>query len=184
MIRIAAIVLVALLATPVRAADTSPVELNIILPLTGQAAFAGASEQHGFRALESVVNAQGGINGRPLKLVYNDDGSLPQTALQIANQLMAKNVQVFLGPALATECSSVVPIIEDRGPISWCFSPVARLPKPGSFAFLSGPSTVDQQPFFMRYFKSRGYHRVALLISTDASGQSFDEGWERSTLPI
>src|ERR1700722_9638019 len=42
-----------------RAADPAPVELNIILPLTGQAAFAGASEQHGFRALEGVVNAQG-----------------------------------------------------------------------------------------------------------------------------
>jgi branched-chain amino acid transport system substrate-binding protein len=157
------------------AADLTPVELNVILPLTGQAALPGASEQHGLQAAEAIVNATGGINGRPLKMIYNDDGSNPQQALSLTNQLIAKNVQVMLRAALASECAPQFPIVEENGPVTYCFSPAVKSPKHGGFSFAVGPTIGQRAPFYLKYFKDRGYRKFAILTTTDATGQSFDD---------
>src|SRR5262249_3993483 len=94
----------ALAAVALLGADQAPVALNVTLPLTGQAALSGASEQHGLQGVEVLVNATGGINGRPLKMIFNDDGSNAQNALALTNQIAAKGAQVILGAALAAEC--------------------------------------------------------------------------------
>ena len=61
----------------------------MILPLTGGGAFLGKAEQQALQQYEKVVNAGGGIHGKPLKFVFNDDQSSPQVAVQLANQVKA-----------------------------------------------------------------------------------------------
>ncbi|MGH6967622.1 MAG: ABC transporter substrate-binding protein, partial [Stellaceae bacterium] len=73
-----AVALAAMLATPpARAAE--PYEINVILPLTGPAAFLGNGEKTSLELAEKAMNAKGGINGRPVKFVIQDDGTSPQT---------------------------------------------------------------------------------------------------------
>ena len=151
-----------------RAAE--PFTINAILSLTGYAAFIGGQEQVGLRAVEAQVNRSGGINGTPVHFEIVDDASNPATAVQLANQIVAKNVAVILGPSLTSNCESVFPRILDNGPVTYCFSP-ALYPKSDTFGFSSGPSTRDLNVGAVRYFRSRGWKRVALLTTTDASGQ-------------
>jgi branched-chain amino acid transport system substrate-binding protein len=161
--------------TPLLAgADTTPFELNFILPLTGSAAFSGESIQHGMQALETLLNAQGGINGRPFKFVYSDDATNPQLVVQLTNQLAAKKVAAIIGPATSQECAAAFPVIEDNGPISWCLSPAVKVPRSGSYAFMIGPPFAEQLPFDLRYFNSRGLHNIAVIVTTDTTGQDFD----------
>ncbi len=84
-------------AAPLRAAAAEPYEINVILSLSGIAAFIGTQEAASLRALEAVENKNGGINGRPIKFVIVDDASSPVNAVQLANQIIAKNVPVLLG---------------------------------------------------------------------------------------
>ena len=71
----------------------------MILSLTGVAAFLGRSAQRDFERVETYVNAHGGIKGRPIKFVISDDQTSPQVAVQLTNQLIAKNVPLMLGPS-------------------------------------------------------------------------------------
>ena len=69
-----AIVLLGATIVPSSAAD-EPYEVNVILSLTGQAAFLGRDEGVPILAAEKYVNAHGGIKGRPLHMVVMDDQS-------------------------------------------------------------------------------------------------------------
>ena len=79
-----------------RAAE--PFTINVILSLSGYAAFIGGQEQVGLRAVEDLTNKSGGINGIPVHFEIVDDASNPANAIQLANQIVAKNVPVMLGP--------------------------------------------------------------------------------------
>jgi branched-chain amino acid transport system substrate-binding protein len=54
--------------------------------------------------------------------------------------------------------------------MTYCLSP-ALYPKAGTFGFSLGPSTRDLNVAAVRYFRLKGWKRVALLATTDASGQ-------------
>src|SRR5271155_5028222 len=84
-----------------------PFEINAILPLTGPGAFIGKSERTVLALIEAKTNKAGGINGRPVKFVIQDDTSTPQVALQLASDLLAKKVQVIVGPSLTAECGAL-----------------------------------------------------------------------------
>jgi branched-chain amino acid transport system substrate-binding protein len=66
---------------PVCARAAEPYEINVILSLTGYAAFIGTQEAASLGALEAVENKNGGINGRPIKFVITDDASNPVNAV-------------------------------------------------------------------------------------------------------
>lgn len=165
----AAVLAVALLA-PAPARSAEPFTINVILSLTGYAAFIGQQEQVGLKAVEELTNKNGGINGTPVHFEMVDDASNPANAIQLANGIIAKNAAVILGPSLTSNCESVFPRIVENGPVTYCFSP-ALYPKPGSFGFSAGPSTRDLNVAAVRYFRAKGWKRVALLTTTDASGQ-------------
>jgi len=151
------------------AQDRPPIEVNAILSLTGQAAFIGTTYQKTLLALESSVNKRGGIKGQPLHFVIADDQSNPANAVQLVNGLLAKKVSVFLGPNLTATCRAVEPLTVD-GPTVYCLSPSVHPPK-GAYMFSVGVDTHDQAADIIRFFRTRGWHDLGMIITTDASGQ-------------
>jgi branched-chain amino acid transport system substrate-binding protein len=149
------------------AADTR--DINVILPLTGGGAFLGKSEQQALLQYEKVVNSTGGIHGKPLKFVFHDDQSSPQLAVQLANQVKSTNPPVILGSALVALCNAMAPLMKE-GPLLYCFSPGITV-SGGSFVYSSSISTKELAGALLRYFGRKGWKKVALITSTDASGQ-------------
>ncbi|WP_213738836.1 ABC transporter substrate-binding protein [Bradyrhizobium sp. dw_411] len=149
------------------AADTQ--DINVILPLTGGGAFLGKAEQQALQQYEKVVNASGGIHGKPLKFVFNDDQSSPQVGVQLANQVKASHPPVILGSGLVALCNAMAPLMKE-GPLLYCFSPGITV-NGGSFVFSSSISTKELAAALLRYFGRKGWKKVALITSTDASGQ-------------
>jgi branched-chain amino acid transport system substrate-binding protein len=150
----------------ISAAD--PVEVNVILPLTGSVALVGKSAQSALAALQEAVNKTGGIHGRPLKFVLSDDQSNPNVAVQLATRIVALKPAVLLGPNLNATCSAIAPLMKD-GPVDMCFSPGIH-PDEGSFVFSPAPSTLDLAIVTARYAKKRGWKKMAFIFSTDGSG--------------
>jgi branched-chain amino acid transport system substrate-binding protein len=153
-------------------AQASPYEINVILALTGAAAFIGTSEQKSLQLLEALTNKTGGIKGRPVKFVIADDQSNPQVTVQLANQLIAKNVPVILGPTYTATCLAVGPLVK-AGPVDYCFSPSIS-PPAGSFQYSATVSTRDDARALLHFYRDHGWTKVALITSTDASGQQFE----------
>jgi branched-chain amino acid transport system substrate-binding protein len=161
-----------LLLTPFAAVADDPVEINAIVPMTGGAAFIGKGYSAAFTALETYVNKHGGIGGRPLKFIVQDDQSNPQVSVQLFSALIDKKVPVVLGAALVAECNAMKAMLKD-GPLLYCLTPAVH-PDPGSYVFSADPSTNDQLAASIHYFRARGLNRIAIITSTDASGQDAD----------
>jgi branched-chain amino acid transport system substrate-binding protein len=167
----AAASLVLLLPIAVSSAG-DPIEINAIVPMTGGAAFIGKGYSAAFTALETSVNKHGGIKGRPIAFVVQDDQSNPQYSVQLFSQLIDKHVPVVLGAALVAECNAMKAMIKD-GPVLYCLTPAVH-PDPGSYVFSADPSTNDQLVASIHYFRKRGLSRFGIITSTDASGQDAD----------
>jgi branched-chain amino acid transport system substrate-binding protein len=158
-------------AVPAWAAD--PYEINAVLPLTGGAAFLGTGEQKALQLVEKAANDTGGIKGRPVKFVFQDDQSSPQVGVQLAGDVIAKKPAVMIGSSLVAICRAMGPLMKD-GPVDYCLSPGIH-PDPG-YVFTASVSTLDLANALVRYFRMKGWTKIALMFSTDATGQDAENG--------
>lgn len=166
---------IAFTSLPASAADEPPYVINAVLSQTGAAAFIGTSEARMLGILADTVNRSGGIKGRPIAFHITDDQSNPVLTVQLINGLIAQHVPMIFGPGFTATCAATMPLAMKTGPVMWCLAP-GIYPDPGSYV-LSTQSTTDQTMIVMvRYFRLRGWTRMAVISSTDASGQAFDHG--------
>ncbi len=161
--------LAASLVTPALAADY---DINVVLPLTGGASFVGMGQKDTLEALAAVVNKDGGIKGRNLHFTYRDDQSNPQISVQLATDALQSHPAVILGSSIAAMCLAMAPLMEN-GPVQYCLSPAIH-PKPGANTFSASADSVDQVAAVMRYYRMKGWTKIAVLDTTDASGQDGD----------
>jgi branched-chain amino acid transport system substrate-binding protein len=166
---------IVLAAGSVAAADKAPYEINAVLSQTGAAAFIGTSESKMLGIIERVANKHGGINGHPVKFVISDDQSNPLLAVQFVNKLIAQKVPLIYGPGFVGTCSAVLPLTSKDGPVTWCLAP-GIYPPAGGYVFSVQANTDDTVLVLMRYFRERGWKRLAVIATTDASGQAYDHG--------
>jgi len=156
------------------AGAADPYKIDVITSLTGGASFLGKGEQQAMQLLEKSVNKSGGINGQPVEFTFYDDQSSPQVAVQLGSQLKAKNPAVILGPSIVAMCNAAGPLM-GNGPVMYCLSPGIH-PAKGSYVFTSSTSTYDLAKALMRYFRSQGWKNIAIMTSSDASGQDAERG--------
>ena len=165
------IVALALLAA---ARPASAYDINVILPLTGGASFLGKGEQQAFQLAEPVINAAGGIQGQPVHFNFYDDQTSPQTGVQLANRVIAAKPAVLFGSSLVAICNAITPLMQD-GPVLYCLSPGIH-PDKGSYVFTSSVSTLDLADALVRFFRLKGWTRIAIMTSADATGQDAEHG--------
>jgi branched-chain amino acid transport system substrate-binding protein len=168
---IAAALAAAMLAAPLaRAADDYTI--NVVVPLTGGAAFVGQGQKDVLESLAAVVNKGGGIKGRNLAFSYHDDQSSPQVAVQLANEALQSKPAVVMGSSIVAMCLAMAPLMAN-GPVHYCLSPAIH-PQPGGWTFSTSADSVDQVAAVMRYYRMKGWTKLAVLDTTDASGQDGD----------
>lgn len=83
--------------------NTGPIKIGFIGPLTGDASSLGTVSQAAVQIAEDEINAAGGINGRPLQVVYEDGKCNATAGTDAANKLMNVDHVVAIDGGL---CSS------------------------------------------------------------------------------
>jgi branched-chain amino acid transport system substrate-binding protein len=171
-----------LMGTASSGAATLPVyTIPAVLSLTGAGAFLGHSDAVSLGAVEELVNKSGGIRGRPVHFEIVDDQSNPALAVQLTSGLIAQRVAVMVGPSGSGTCSAVLPIVNKAGPVTYCVSPSIH-PAPNSFIFSTSMAVRDSVGGALVYFHTRGWHKIALLTSTDATGQEGEDNVKSALL--
>jgi branched-chain amino acid transport system substrate-binding protein len=157
-------------------APQDPFVIPVVVSLTGSLASLGGEEAQTIGIVEKQINKDGGINGRPVHFDIHDDATNPQVAVQLTNQIMATHAQLILGTTITASCGAMAPIVKN-GPVLYCMSP-ALTPEIGGYMFSAGVSGADISKVMVRNFRLRGWNRIAIITTTDASGQdglkSFD----------
>lgn len=156
----------------------SPYIVHAVLGLTGQASTLADKEKKAFLAYQNMVNAQGGIDGHPVKIQFQDDMNSPKTSVQLMNSLISQHVPFILGPTLGSSAAADSTLFHAGGPVDYALSPAFPPPKFGSYVFsaaLSFPSAAEAS---LEYVKSKGWTKVAFLNSTDTTGKSADTAFK------
>jgi branched-chain amino acid transport system substrate-binding protein len=180
MVRPVSLALVAAIAISIApaggsAAGSDPFVIPAVLSQTGPAAFIGTSETKALLMIEDQVNKHGGIHGRPIKFDVGDDQSNPLLSTQLVAKIAAAKPPFMIGPGFVATCLSSMANIAQNGPLAYCLAPGIR-PPAGSYMFSSGPDGDQTTLVLIRWLRLRGWKRIAVISTTDASGQSFDHG--------
>ncbi len=93
-----------------------PIPIGAVVSLTGPGAGLGLAERNGILLAEKVINEQGGIKGRPIKVFIEDDGSKPDIAKSKAeNLIFNEKVRAIVGPSLTASTGAVSAVTNARG---------------------------------------------------------------------
>lgn len=87
-----------------------------ILPLTGPPALLGVAHNLGVKAAVAEVNAAGGINGRKVRLISEDDGYVPSRTVQGVRKLITSDkIFAFTSISGTAQAEAAMPIIKQAG---------------------------------------------------------------------
>jgi branched-chain amino acid transport system substrate-binding protein len=95
------------------AASGDPIVIGIGVAQTSNVALLGQEEVIGAQIAEEFFNSRGGVNGRPIKLAFQDTGGDEQGAINAFNTLINNdNVVGIVGPTLSQQAFSADPIAD------------------------------------------------------------------------
>src|SRR5438552_3744384 len=92
-----------------------PILIGIAVAQTSDTALLGQEQVVGAQIAEAFFNQRGGVNGRPIKLVYQDAAGAPETAVNAFNSLINGNVVAIIGPTLSTQARAADPVADKAG---------------------------------------------------------------------
>lgn len=98
--------LTAFLMGPALAQET--IKVGIVLPLTGDQAKFGEIEKQSFDLALEEINAAGGIKGKKLEFLIEDDTGRPEVGRSVAEKLITKDQVVMLGGGYASSTTYAV----------------------------------------------------------------------------
>ena len=103
---VSVLALVAMVVPGLAAAET--VKVGIVLPLTGDQAKFGEIEKQSFDLALDEINAAGGINGKKLELIMEDDTGRPEVGRSVVEKLITKDKVVMLGGGYSSSVTFAV----------------------------------------------------------------------------
>jgi branched-chain amino acid transport system substrate-binding protein len=169
-----AVVAVALFPAPLSAETVKPIRIGTFLSVTGQAAFLGSAEHNAIEMLADEVNKSGGVNGRPIELVFYDSKSSAKDAVNIVRRLIDQDdVDLVLGGSTTGETMAVIPFVEEAKVPYMAISGAAVIVQPVKKYVFKTPHTEEMslEKIYTRASKD-GLLKIALLSGAGGYDQS------------
>jgi branched-chain amino acid transport system substrate-binding protein len=169
--------LLAGLSGGVQAAGPQPIKLGAMFALSGPAAAIGTPTKLVAEMAVAQINKEGGIKGRPLKLIIGDTESNPAKAATIAKKFIYQDkVAAIIGPTTTAAGMQVKKIVEQAGiPTFMCVGgdPVIMGGKFGPYKYVfKSPqrSSVAVKRLYM-YMRKKKIHKLGLMYASDSFGK-------------
>jgi branched-chain amino acid transport system substrate-binding protein len=95
-------------------AQAKPIKIGHVVPLTGEAAEAGRYQKQGAELAAERINASGGVNGRKVAVVVEDDQTTNPGAVAALQKLLEdKEIPAIIGPIRSTQVQAMLPTINE-----------------------------------------------------------------------
>ncbi len=150
------------------AADT--VKIGMIAPLTGSWASEGQEMKRNGELLAAEQNARGGLLGKQVELVVEDDGGDPRTASLAAQRLSTRGVVAVIGTYGSAVTEATQGIFDEAGILQVANGSTAvRLTEKGlKYFFRTCPRDDEQGRVGAAVIQKSGAKKVALLHDSSA----------------
>lgn len=166
---------------------SDPVRFGVALPDTGNSAQYGEYFRQGLDLALTEINADGGIDGRPVELVYEDTQADPAQAPQIAQKFVDDaSILAVLGDFGTPATSAASPIYQDGGLVQFAFSASGPdVTDAGDYVFATWVSQEFEAPRLAAFAAETGTRAAVFYHDTDWGQETFgffQDGEERSGL--
>ncbi len=145
---------------------SSPIQVGAIVPLTGDNAVYGVALKRGMDLATDQLNSSGGISGKRLNIVFEDDQANPQNGVSAFTKLTTVNkVPIVIGAMFSAVTLAIAPIAQRQHVV--LLSPTSsavELAKAGPYFFRIYPSDAYDGKFLADFAMNRlGAKRAAIL---------------------
>ncbi len=91
-------------------AAPAPVRVGVVLPFSGGLELFGQQAKLGLDLAAAEINAAGGILGRPVELIFEDNKTDPKTSVEKASRLITRDeVVALIGPITSSARDAMMP---------------------------------------------------------------------------
>lgn len=92
-------------ATGGTAAESDVIKIGAVVPVTGDVPALGESAKNGYQLAVDTINASGGILGKQVQIIFEDDENQPSKAPTVAQKLINQDKVVGIVGATNSKCS-------------------------------------------------------------------------------
>ena len=161
----------AMAVLPGSAQQADPIKIGVIQPLSGPVAASGNYVRMGTEIARDWINARGGVLGRQIQLVIEDNKSDPKEAASAAEKLIVRDkVPAIMGAWGSSMTLAVMPKLEEYGvPMVVETSSAASITKKGNpWIFRISPPSEMEALGLQKYLGDLGIKRADFLaVNTD-----------------
>jgi branched-chain amino acid transport system substrate-binding protein len=155
------------------AAAQDTIKIGVTQPLTGAFAASGNYVAQGAKIAEEEINKAGGVLGKKLQLVIEDNKSNPTEAVATAEKLInSDKVPVLMGAWSSTLTLAVMPKLEEyKVPMVVETSSSGKITTSGNpYIFRISPTSEMEAKAFLPLFKTLGIKKADFLATNNDFG--------------
>ncbi|MBM3316319.1 MAG: branched-chain amino acid ABC transporter substrate-binding protein [Candidatus Eisenbacteria bacterium] len=182
-----AALLASLASLPACGGEGQEIRIGLQGPMTGDYAYEGAGFRRGVGLLVEQTNAAGGILGRPVKLLVEDDAGDPTQSALVAQRLVDAGVVAVVGAYNSTATEPASQIYNEAGVLHITPSSTAvRLSQKGFPRFFRVCFVDDRQGLFAARFMVEvlGARRIGILHDNSTYAQGLGEEARRAAAQL
>ncbi|MEH2403130.1 ABC transporter substrate-binding protein [Nostoc sp.] len=164
---------------------TNAIPIGIAFAQTSNVALLGQEGTDGVKIAQKYFNDKGGINGRPIKLVYQDTGGDEVGAINAFQTLISKDKVVgIVGPTLSQQAFSADPVAErNQVPVIGASNTAKGIPEIGDYVTRVSSSVAVVAPYSVKAAlkQNPNLKRVAVFYAqNDAFNKSETEIFQKT----
>lgn len=158
----------------VAGAASNTIKIGGIFSVTGPASFLGEPERNTAVMLEEQINAAGGIDGKKVQFIIEDDQG-DETKARLAATKLIKNDKVIaiIGPSRSGTSMAVVAVArENKVPLISCAA-AEQIVKPlNKYVFKTAQNDSDCVIRIYEDMKKKNITKIAVITSTEGFGKA------------
>lgn len=155
-------------------------KLGFIGPLTGPAASWGVAQKQGIEIAVEKINAEGGINGKKIEIIYEDSQMESNKAILAMKKLTGVNkVPVVFGETASAQTLAIAPIANSTKTV--LISPLSSssaITDAGDYVFRISPADHFQASIAAEIAADKGYEKGAIIYTNDEWGKGLADAFK------
>jgi branched-chain amino acid transport system substrate-binding protein len=158
---------------------SAPYVVGGIFSISGPASYLGEPERNSMEMVAEALNAKGGINGHPVKLViYDDEGDVTKARLHATKLAQDKDVLAVIGPSLTHTSMAALEITQKaKVPMISCAAGIGITAPAKDRIWVFKTAQTDQMAVdrIYQYLQKHNLKQVAILTVSTGFGVSGKE---------
>ncbi len=162
-------------------APAEPIKIGAVFSVTGPAAKLGGPEKNAAQMIVDQINASGGVNGRQIELIVEDDQGVEENTVNALQKLInLDNVAAIIGPTRSGNAIAAAPICNEAGvPLVSCAAALVQLypdmdtsKAPYPYVFKTPQNDSHCARTIFDDCREKGFTKIAIITGTTGFGSA------------